>query len=253
MNTNDAHVPNIPSLSAAINPEAFKEVQRALKDSLCGIQMSDISAKASKVLENAETFKTLTDTVSKSVSFDIPEAPRLAALDNIVPNYTIPDLTPYRESYRTNWQQLIIIGNGFDLQCGLRSKFSDFFKSRFDVIAHISNCGHETWRKLVDESNLTLWDFILEANIDSLWCDIEGTIEQWVLSTGISDSKAPSPFNQAINFFKSCSLIGNEPILTREHVECELADENRMYSNMARYTWTLHPEIAVVIMTMHYS
>ena len=192
MSTNDAQVPNISGLSAAINSDAFKEAQRAVGGSLSeavrkaasNSQLSDIGARMSKALESTGALKSLTDAASETFTFDMPEAPRLAALDYTVPNYTIPDLSSYAEGYRTDWQQLIIIGNGFDLQCGLKSKFGDFFKPRFDIIANIPDCKRETWQTLVEDTGLTLWDFVLEANIDSLWCDIEGTIERWVLSAG---------------------------------------------------------------------
>ena len=113
--------------------------------------------------------KTLSDTATHSFKFDAPDPPRLAALDYATPNYTIPDLSSSLvEGCRTDWQQLIVIGNGFDLQCGLQSRFGDFFRPRFDEIASIPDYKRETWRTLLENSSLTLWDFILEANIDSL-------------------------------------------------------------------------------------
>lgn len=253
MSTNDAQVPNISGLSAAINSDAFKEAQRAVGGSLSeavrkaasNSQLSDVGARVSKALESAGAFKSLTDAASETFTFDKPEAPRLAALDYAVPNYTIPDLSSYAEGYRTDWQQLIIIiGNGFDLQCGLKSKFGDFFKPRFDIIANIPDCKRETWQTLVEDTGLTLWDFVLEANIDSLWCDIEGTIERWVLSAGKPGSKTPSPFNKAVEVFKSCPFTDGAFVLVNGRRECEQDDEDHMYGNMARYAWTLHPEIA---------
>lgn len=240
------------NLGAAINTDALKEAQRvagnsiseAMRKAAGNSQLSDIGAKMSSLLESSGALKSLGDAASKSLAFNIPDPPRLAALDYATPNYTIPDLSSYVEGYRTDWQQLIIIGNGFDLQCGLRSRFGDFFKPRFDVIANIPDCERGTWQTLIEDTGLTLWDFILEANIDSLWCDIEGTIERWVLSAGVPGSKTPSPFNKAVEFFKVCPFNDGAFVLVNGRRESEQDDESHMYGNMARYAWTLHPEIA---------
>lgn len=253
MSGDDAKAPNISGLSAAINSGAFKEAQRAAGGSLSEVmrkaavgssQLSDIGAKMSKALESSGALKSLSDAASKSFTFDIPEAPRLAALDYATPNYSIPDLSSYVVGQRMDWQQLIIIGNGFDLQCGLRSTFGDFFQSRFAVIADIPDCKRGTWDAIVQDTDLTLWDFILEANIDSLWCDIEGVIGRWVLSAGTPDSDAPPPFSKAVKFFKDCPFTDGAFVLVNGRRENEQDDESHMYGNMARYAWTLHPEIA---------
>ena len=43
-----------------------------------------------------------------------------------------PDLRP-------NWHQLIIVGNGFDLECGLPSGFSDYINARNKEINECEN------------------------------------------------------------------------------------------------------------------
>ncbi len=247
----DEHSQNNPSSSAALNSNALKAAQRAgssiseaMRKAAGNSQLSDIGAQWSSALESSGALKSLGDAVSMPHTFDIPDVPRLAALDYATPNYTIPDLTSYAEGYRTDWQQLIVIGNGFDLQCGLRSKFGDFFKPRFDVITNIPDCKRETWQALVEDAGLTLWDFILEANLDSRWCDIEGTIERWVLSAGAKSNRELLPFNRAVEFFKLCPFSDDATSLVNRCKDGEQDDENHMYGNMARYTWILHPEIA---------
>lgn len=45
-------------------------------------------------------------------------------------------------SYRQDgslWRQLLIIGNGFDKECGLRSGFGDFFESRREQLKLLDN------------------------------------------------------------------------------------------------------------------
>ena len=158
-------------------------------------------------------------------------------------NYPILDLSSHKAEFHTSWHQLIILGNGFDLQCGLRSKFGDFFKPRFDTISSNQDYRRETWEKLVEQTDLTLWDFILEANIDSLWCDIEGTIERWVLSAGFPGASKP-PFNRAVEFVKRCPFPDAPIFLLNNRTENEQDDASHMYGNMARYTWVTYPEIA---------
>lgn len=80
-------------------------------------------------------------------------------------NYAIPDLSTHMTGMITDWHQLIILGNGFDLQCGLHSQFSDFFGPRLETIAAIPDSTRQTWSDLVANSGLTLWDFILEGRL----------------------------------------------------------------------------------------
>ena len=53
--------------------------------------------------------------------------------------------------------QLIILGNGFDLTCGLKSKFSDFYRTRMNAA-----CSIESIPK--DERNVWV-DFRSQPNI----------------------------------------------------------------------------------------
>ena len=87
--------------------------------------------------------------------------------------------------------QLLILGNGFDLFCGLESRYSDFFDFR---LAPILN---ETLNKVSAvpynfyKSNLTVWDLFFallgplkEPSPSIGWCDIEYVIGQILGSSG---------------------------------------------------------------------
>ena len=94
------------------------------------------------------------------------------------PNLNLPDIDHSHYSpmgsieqpnIRPNWHQLIIVGNGFDLECGLPSGFSDYINARNKEINECEN----------DESlsyTLTIWDTILQGMPNANWCDIEGAI-----------------------------------------------------------------------------
>lgn len=103
---------------------------------------------------------------------------------------------------KTSWHQLLIIGNGFDLECGLRSRFIDFCSSRIKTPKRDStvddNDVARTPEELVPEFP-TIWDLILRNNQDANWFDIEKTIEMWVSGntpkvTMISDWCNPSRY-----------------------------------------------------------
>lgn len=67
--------------------------------------------------------------------------------------------------------QLIVLGNGFDLACGLRSRFSDFYRTRYD----------DSGKKFIGKGRETAWDVILSSeNADSPWCNIEDAVAEWV-------------------------------------------------------------------------
>lgn len=70
--------------------------------------------------------------------------------------------------------QLIILGNGFDLTCGLKSKFSDFYSNRTNGTSSIES---------IPKGERNVWDVILSeiGQNDPLWCNIENLISAYVL------------------------------------------------------------------------
>lgn len=97
--------------------------------------------------------------------------------------------------------QLLVLGNGFDLQCGLKSRFSDFEAPRKQEIndwvdklsdmgnfpeIHVSEpSGREFSGKSITRSlwdnGLTVWDFILiDDEKTRNWYDIEECIKDWL-------------------------------------------------------------------------
>lgn len=72
------------------------------------------------------------------------------------------------------WHQLIILGNGFDLECGLKSSFGDFVTARKNYFLDANPSDEDpVFRK-------TIWDYILSDREGANWCDIEGAIAEWV-------------------------------------------------------------------------
>lgn len=78
---------------------------------------------------------------------------------------------------------LIVIGNGFDLSCGLASSFKDFFEPRMDVIDSIVSEEGACDYGAIKARGLTAWDLILRSRKDMEarafnvnWCDVETAI-----------------------------------------------------------------------------
>ena len=89
----------------------------------------------------------------------------------------------------------VVIGNGFDLHCGLKSKYSDYFnyhKGKYDYIKQwiisfgsevitnrfIGRPFYELGGVFQNFGDVNVWDFIFEIISDDekkdfRWCDIE--------------------------------------------------------------------------------
>ena len=118
------------------------------------------------------------------------------------------------------WQQLIIIGNGFDLECGLKTRYSDFFNPRREEI-YPKNPGHLTssYQDYIVKNKITVWDVILEECANYLWNDIEKAIESWVV---------PSPQKGESHFQRLLSLLN-------PNIESSIDKKEREHFSWRRY------------------
>ena len=90
----------------------------------------------------------------------------------LIPSTEMPDL-------RSGWHKLVIIGNGFDLECGLPSGFGKFIEDRRSFF---EDGGASIGRELGYYTE-TIWDAILASYGDENWSNIEGAISKWVTSS----------------------------------------------------------------------
>lgn len=111
--------------------------------------------------------------------------------------------------------QLLILGNGFDLQCGLASTFSDFEEPRKDTINRIvktyaqdENMAGTSQFPYDDQDQpgqslatkfraqgITVWDLILIADEQvRTWYDVEAGIRDWLM--GCTEDHQPLDENQ---------------------------------------------------------
>lgn len=97
--------------------------------------------------------------------------------------------------FRTSWHQLVVIGNGFDLECGLASGFSSFFKARETTFEKPVN-GQGLGNLVFTE---TIWDKVLSSMEDSNWCDIEGAIADWIAPKNREGKRPKSKFEKTLH------------------------------------------------------
>lgn len=89
--------------------------------------------------------------------------------------------------------QLVIIGNGFDLECGLKTSFNDYLSFKRSEIKVESPSKAKLFLSLSEQNDLNLFDFIL--NETSIWADLEASISRF-----LSDSnKKGSLFSIFVN------------------------------------------------------
>lgn len=84
------------------------------------------------------------------------------------------DSSAQNPTIKKPWHQLIVVGNGFDLECGLRSSFGHFIAAREKYFDDLSSNEVET------EFHKTIWDYLLDERNGSNWCDVERAIAEWV-------------------------------------------------------------------------
>lgn len=102
------------------------------------------------------------------------------------------------DAFRWDWHQLLVIGNGFDLEAGLPSKFSDFFEARKPLWGD-GRLGPSTLAaKLGFKKNV--WDLILSQGDRSNWCDIEGAVADWVVPKGRPTLSPQCPAEKVLEY-----------------------------------------------------
>lgn len=93
--------------------------------------------------------------------------------------------------------QLIILGNGFDLACGLQSQYKDFFQFRYE---NLGNNPFSVLKKSIEDHKTSLeslqtnsgnkqingWDLIFtkyhkDSNDPKAWREVESSIAEWIL------------------------------------------------------------------------
>lgn len=110
--------------------------------------------------------------------------------------------------------QLIILGNGFDLSCGLKSSFQDFLY----------------WRRLVidtggaPDSELNAFDIILgmSENEHSQWADVESAMQDLFIGDVGHESLLDTIYNDSFAFSYELIDNGSTQHFDSQHPLCQL-------------------------------
>lgn len=96
--------------------------------------------------------------------------------------------------------QLLVLGNGFDITCGLNSRFVQFFRPRMAVIDKNKNISKKGWAKTLSALGITAWDLILyyrkelaDKGYDANWSDIELVVSDAIEMEHNASTLPPSP------------------------------------------------------------
>ena len=88
------------------------------------------------------------------------------------------------------YYQLLILGNGFDVHCGLQSRYKDFFRN-----ALLDTIGEPFGLRQLRASVSGFWENLLleyhkaYSDVDYKWCDIETIIKNTLISTFYIDKQ----------------------------------------------------------------
>lgn len=89
------------------------------------------------------------------------------------------------------YYQLLILGNGFDVHCGLQSRYSDFFRNVL-----LDTIGERYGLQQLRAGEFGFWEkllleyYMLYGEADYSWCDIEKIIKETLLSIIFTDKES---------------------------------------------------------------
>lgn len=162
-------------------------------------------------------------------------------------NFSLPAINQYMNiptfnppDFRPNWHQLIIVGNGFDLECGLPSGFSSYINARNK---DLSECGGGEARSYT----LTIWDTILKGMSNANWCDIEGAISNWMAPDGVEPLSEGTLFSKCLDILMNHDPTEFDPNNFEEVVAFQLF--HRLPNQ--RCHWTINSLLNVTMKDLH--
>lgn len=153
--------------------------------------MDDLSQNSSESTEGNSPFSGLAKAIKQAGGFSASSFGN-GAFSNAIselakmpePDYPyLTDASPTDYLLKPDWNQLIIIGNGFDLECGLHSTYRDFFAPRRKILLCETTPGkrsEQSWDECLKETGISAWELILQDKYKSYWYDVERAIKDWV-------------------------------------------------------------------------
>ena len=140
-------------------------------------------------------------------------------------------------------KQLLILGNGFDLHCGLKSSYKDFFRyTILDTIGERFNLAQMKigvsgfWEGLLMEYYKAL------GNLDYSWCDIETIIKETLYCIYCGNDKESVNINNGL-WLKALNstIYRRNPPDELKNIESPITRYIFMYC--FKFLYNLHPGI----------
>ena len=153
------------AFKAAVEANAAKSIANFTKPSL-DVLNATIPKYLQDMFKQQETVSRMFRS-PKAPSFEVPKPP----VSTAGYQWSLP---------KEQWHQLIVLGNGFDLECGLHSRFIDFAYPRFLKLKSWLNESFKNRNQSLHDYGLTIWDVILYYGPKNYWSDVESAIERWV-------------------------------------------------------------------------
>lgn len=133
------------------------------------------------------------------------------------------------------FHQLVVLGNGFDLECGLPTRFSHFFEPRLEALLTQNWKSTGRLEGLGYEATPTVWDFLLRSSMYAPWYSVEDAVNDIVLSAGDGTSEARGIAAKLIARIYRLSAAGeSDPHLPDENSSIT-SDEDDLLNNVAEF------------------
>ncbi len=151
-----------------------------------------------------------------------------------IPTKTTPGI-PTIKAPRIGNHQLVVLGNGFDLECGLPTRFSHFFEPRLEAL---TTQDWEKTGKLDDlgyEATPTAWDFLLRSRMYAPWYSVEDAVSDLVLSAGDGKSEPTGLAAKLIARVNDLMAAGGENAADPDDGAEELSDDEDLLNNVSEF------------------
>ena len=120
-----------------------------------------------------------------SVDISAVKTPTIKTPTIKTPEIKTPEIkTPEIKTPKFGLHQLVVLGNGFDLECGLPTRFCHFFEPRVEAL---KTQDWKTTGKLDGlgyEATPTVWDFLLRTKTYAPWYSVEEAVSDLVVAAG---------------------------------------------------------------------
>ena len=142
---------------------------------------------------------------------------------------------PGIRSSKIGHHQLIVLGNGFDLECGLPTRFSHFFEPRLNALKT------QNWKKtgrlysLGYEASPTVWDFLLRSKMYSPWYSVEDAIHDLVLSAGDGRNDATGIASKLISRIYELATAEDRTAFHPDDNALDSPDEKDLLDNVSEF------------------